>query len=168
MKSIAEFHSTLLMNTITFATAISFYPNLTLRRLGLINYGLPSDGLVAFGKYRRRGFKLEGCLDLFDELEDHRCIVDPSCPSATRSIHDQGVLSIPLDCIDETTQLGHAALIWRLANASCCHGEPDGFTLGPKGDFCACSFPTIYLLLTRNSSAPLTVHRFIQVTDGNM
>ena len=144
LKAIAEFHSTLLMNAITSSTAISFYPDLTLRRIGLTNYGLPSVGPAVFEKYRHRGFRIEGCLDLFDELEDHMCTVDRSCPSTTRSIHDHGVLSIPLDCAEDLSSNTPTTLVWKLANASCFPGEPDGFTLGPKGDLC--EFSILHLI----------------------
>lgn len=147
LKAVVEFHSTLLMNAISSSGLVCLYASLTLRNVGIINYGLPSipgvNGVAHFDKYRLRGFSLEESLEDLDDslVEDgHRCRVNPSCPSTIRTIHDAGVLFIAFDYIDDPFLTHRPTLVWRLANDSCCPTETDGFSMGPNCTICTYFF----------------------------
>jgi len=142
LKAVVEFHSTLLMNAITSSGAICLYASLTLRRLGIINYGLSTTapgGIIVFDKYCLRGFTLEESMHRLDDYtipSGHRCRVDPSCPSTVRTVYDSGSLFIALDGFDEHLPSHRPTLVWKLANDSCCPGETDGFTIRPNCVVC--------------------------------
>jgi len=149
LRAVVEFHSTLLMNAILSSGVVCLYASLTLRNVGLINYGLARmpgvHGVGIFDKYRLRGFSLEERLeDLDDSLpeDSHRCRVDPSCPSTVRTIHDVGVLFIVLDYVNDHFSTHRPTLVWRLANNSCCPAETNGFSMGAN-----CTIGAFYLII---------------------
>ncbi|KAF6748640.1 hypothetical protein DFP72DRAFT_1073995 [Ephemerocybe angulata] len=96
------FHSTQVMNFVSATAAVCFYPELTFRRKGLMNFAWPGSdfkNLDAVQKYRARGFEI---YDHCTKLHSHTglcSIVDPypreSCSTIHRRTDDAFVLKLP-------------------------------------------------------------------------
>ena len=83
---ITAFHSTLVMNFVSWYGLVSLYPDWTLRSVGLIINDTPSTR-VCFQKYSERGFVLyQNICDLAPFTPQHRCREDPCCPATQRSL----------------------------------------------------------------------------------
>lgn len=91
-------YSTLLMNFISSVGIACAYPDLTLKRRGLIN-----SSVFGYEEYREtverrmemfhhRGFALSTTLRGIGHNQDHICTRDPSCPHTIRSLYDSGTL----------------------------------------------------------------------------
>jgi hypothetical protein len=128
LQPIIEFHSTILMNFISWYGVVSLYPNLTMRKIGYENVqGISAQ--VYLQKYLNRGFTIkkhyEDCIS--DNQQNHICGVDPYCPHAMRSLHDGHASFLPFRN-NHNDQLFEPPLCWRLS-AKCMHGDPR-FSLG--------------------------------------
>jgi len=124
IQVITHFHSTIVMNYLAWYGAVSFYPRLTLNKWGIIN----STVQVPFRKYRERGFDLLcGLPPSFrpgNSACSHECRRCAECPSTIRSIHDDGVLFVPLPGAPTSLAANVTNLVWRLNNNTC---TDDGF-----------------------------------------
>ncbi|KAH6879339.1 hypothetical protein BKA70DRAFT_1127310, partial [Coprinopsis sp. MPI-PUGE-AT-0042] len=90
LPAITAFHSTLLMNFVTYYGVVSLYPELTRRRAGWLNRSQPATRKDSrwIEKYQQRGFRILQDSRLLDK---HTCSSSPSCTQTTRSLFDEGV-----------------------------------------------------------------------------
>jgi len=97
VKLITRFHSTLVMNYLSWFGLVDLYPEWTMEKRGLIVTDNPaSRGCHA--KYVERGYTLyRDVFQLTEPLEEHICSFDPYCPTSVRSLHDGHSLVEPFD-----------------------------------------------------------------------
>jgi hypothetical protein len=123
LQPIIEFHSTIIMNFISWYGIVSLYPELTMRKIGYENVqeNLPRRYLQ---KYLDRGFTIkkhyEECIS--NDQENHICGVDPNCPHAMRSLHDKHASFLPF-ANNHNDLLFEPPLCWRLS-AKCMRQDP--------------------------------------------
>jgi hypothetical protein len=122
LQLIFEFHSTLLMNYISWYGVVSFYPELTLNKKGFANVVHPGV-FNAFDKYKLRGFRIElNSTDMGSEFQDHLCTINPYCPLTLRHIHDGHSLIRPFPdyiCEGEKQIVSEGYLVWKLYVGFC-------------------------------------------------
>jgi hypothetical protein len=111
---IFHFHSTLVMNYIAPYGLVCLYPELTLRRRGLINHReVPRRVAHCITKYRDRGFDLQTDPNAWQETRDHVCGIDPVCPNSRRHLYDDSIYFIGFER-DEGLQEYEENLGWEL------------------------------------------------------
>jgi len=127
IQAVAEFHSTLVMNYISWYGAVSFYPALTLAGKGIMNANSTSANDCR-EKYESKGFQFTCRL-----LEKHDCRRYFACPSTVRSIHDSSIMHVPFASVSSTLAMLEDNLVWRLNNNTC--GETTrGFAISNIGE----------------------------------
>jgi hypothetical protein len=134
LQPIIEFHSTIVMNFISWYGLVSLYPDLTMRKIGYENIqGNSSQQYLQ--KYHDRDFTIkkhyEDCIS--DEQENHICGVDPYCPHAMCSLHDRRASFLSFDN-NHDDLLFEPPLCWRLS-ARCMRRDPRlsfGFSINDK------------------------------------
>jgi hypothetical protein len=100
VKIITRFHSTLVMNYVSWFGLVVLYPVWTLNKVGLVTTDTPSTR-KCFAKYAERGYALSREVRLLTRpMEDHVCGEDPYCPTTKRSLHDGHCFVEPFD-VDE-------------------------------------------------------------------
>jgi len=87
VKCITRFHSTVVMNYVSWFGLVVLYPEWTLQKRGLLlaNTSTSNDIIT---KYVNRGYSLHRNIFDIGAPNQHRCGIDPYCPSTTRSLHD--------------------------------------------------------------------------------
>ena len=95
MHAITQFHSTCVMNYISYYGVVCMYPEWTMRKKGLVK---ASTEQQVIDKYRGRGFTM-----VFTSAElpgyepNHRCGTHQCCPKTRRELHDHVTLCVPLE-----------------------------------------------------------------------
>lgn len=116
-SAVFMFHSTLVMNYITWNTIVSAYPALTLRRVGVINSARSTETKAfkrALAKYERRGYDLQQ--SSYRLRPQHDCGTDFACPCTERHIDDPHTMWIAFDYPPGFSRdVGDPGLSWRLA-----------------------------------------------------
>lgn len=88
VKLITRFHSTLVMNYLSWFGLVVLYPEWTVNKRGLIVVDTPASQQCVT-KYVDRGYALyHDVFELTEPLEEHVCQVDPYCPISMRSLYD--------------------------------------------------------------------------------
>lgn len=128
------FHSTLVMNYITWNTVVCPYPRMVADHVGLLNScRLQLSGVVlkCLDKYRDRGFHV---LDNAAEWREHVCEQDPYCGETFRRVDDRGTMRLfygeessleAMDVIDD-------GLRWKLATRVECTLSEDEYYYSPN------------------------------------
>jgi hypothetical protein len=93
LAAIVEFHSTIVMNVITFFGVVALYNDLTRRGIGWVNMAgeLTVRDKEWKEKYERRGFRLFSDSRLGGEVKSHVCGQDTNCSLTVRDLFDEGV-----------------------------------------------------------------------------
>lgn len=131
IQVIPHFHSTIVMNYLAWYRAVSLYPRLTLDKWGIINGAMQ----VPIKKYRKREFSLLCSLPGKGAYGCHECRRCTECPSTIRSIHDDGVLFVPLPGAPTSLAANATNLVWRLNNNTCMD-DSSGFSVNERGEAC--------------------------------
>lgn len=115
------FHSTFVMNYITWNTIVCAYPRMVVDRTGLLNTSspeVPDATQRCIAKYKKRGFNVVP--STAEWLEAHRCSEHPYCSKSLRLVSDAATMRLvfgppgsPCDVID-------GGLSWRLAARYSC------------------------------------------------
>ncbi|KAH6904074.1 hypothetical protein BKA70DRAFT_1109707 [Coprinopsis sp. MPI-PUGE-AT-0042] len=126
LMSIVAFHSTVVMNFITYFGLVSLYGDLTRARLGWSNLDGNSQSKrdqLWMEKYRKRGYHI------FDDsslrgLCPHQCGTNHHCTQSERSLHDAAVKVVKFSQFrDHESPPLLASLeevfVWRLKNQRC-------------------------------------------------
>ncbi|KAJ2916280.1 hypothetical protein MD484_g4134, partial [Candolleomyces efflorescens] len=116
------FHSSIVMNYITWNTVVCAYPNLTCQHKALQNTDLdtPTDRTVkCFLKYIRRGFDF---LNHANEWDDkHECRRSPYCGRSTRRVDDRSTMRIGFSGeLESANDLVDDSISWSLATKAPC------------------------------------------------
>jgi len=115
---IIRFHSTIVMNYVSWYGLVCLYPQWTLRKKGLINV----DNLISrscFTKYANRGFALShDNRQLADSLTTHFCEIDAECPKTTRCLHDDHCAFQPFEGYESRLLAYEGFMTWNL-DATC-------------------------------------------------
>jgi len=109
LSTISRFHSTLVMNYITYSGVVCLYPMWTMLNMGFVvnrDNNIATDQCLS--KYVRRGFKLSRTLG--------RGQLTPSTHSenAVRNLHDEDVLFIPFNLLENDIRRFDDAISWDL------------------------------------------------------
>ncbi|KAG2022488.1 hypothetical protein CC2G_000230 [Coprinopsis cinerea AmutBmut pab1-1] len=94
LRSILEFHSTFVMNVITYFGVVSLYKGMTRKRIGWMNIRgrvLKERDEEWLEKYRLRGYTAYRDSRLGGEHGRHRCGRHVNCGQTERSLFDEGV-----------------------------------------------------------------------------
>jgi hypothetical protein len=95
VHAIAQFHSTCVMNYISYCGIVCMYPGWTMRKKGLVK---ASTKQSVIDKYRGRGFTMEfASEELPGYKPTHVCGRHQCCPKTRRELHDRATLFIPLE-----------------------------------------------------------------------
>jgi hypothetical protein len=96
LATVTQFHSTVVMNYITFYGIFCLYPEWTMRRKALVTRRNVSCKIL--DKYQIRGFKIGyTSSELSKHDVSHNCGKDICCPTTTRNLRDGFTLFIPFD-----------------------------------------------------------------------
>jgi len=94
---IAGFHSTIVMNYISWYGLVCLYPEWTQKKKGLIVV----DTIISkasFKKYEKRGFTLfRDNRPLTDNMDAHFCTIGSACPETERCLHDEDCGFVPFE-----------------------------------------------------------------------
>lgn len=116
-SAVLMFHSTLVMNFITWNTVVSAYPAFTARRVGIISTARTREttGTTnAIQKYEERGYDIKRTAA--DVAPGHECGTIPGCSLSIRRIDDEHAMWIGFyGCIEERRDVIDVNLTWRLA-----------------------------------------------------
>lgn len=95
--AITQFHSTTVMNYISYYGMVCLYPEWTFRNIGLVLRSNASSGeREAIAKYEARGYKMVyGSADLPKYDKAHTCCIDKGCPRTPRQLLDGDSLFLP-------------------------------------------------------------------------
>jgi hypothetical protein len=97
VKLITRFHSTLVMNYISWFGLVILYPEWTLQKQSLVIHDTPNTR-ACVRKYINRGYTCHhNNFELTRPLQTHICRRDPYCPRTTRSLHDDCCLVAPFE-----------------------------------------------------------------------
>lgn len=98
LEAIFYFHSTGVMNSLSYTGIYCPWPRLTFDHRSLENtelYLRTVEGFdrgsrltSSFQKYCGRGVDIQRDLHLWDEFDEHTCRISPCCPATLRSLHD--------------------------------------------------------------------------------
>ena len=95
VHAIAQFHSTCVMNFISYYGIVCMYPGWTMRKKGLVK---ASTEQQVIDKYRGRGFDMVFTSEELPGYEpNHMCGRHQCCPKTERELHDNFTLFIPLE-----------------------------------------------------------------------
>lgn len=95
VHAITQFHSTCVMNYISYYGIVCMYPGWTMRKKGLTK---TSTEQRTIDKYRGRGFAMVfSSEELPGYEENHMCGRHQCCPKTRRELHDHVTLFIPLE-----------------------------------------------------------------------
>jgi hypothetical protein len=126
---ILQFHSTIVMNYITYHGLVCLY-NITLHRFGVANYltKIPNCVKVCFSKYRTRGFNIGTHLE-----EEHTCKIDASCPQTIQTLFNDNIVHVRfpdfVEVLGTELRSREAKLaVWRLASGTACNEETNDKT----------------------------------------
>ncbi|KAG2022498.1 hypothetical protein CC2G_000240 [Coprinopsis cinerea AmutBmut pab1-1] len=131
--AILQFHSTVVMNVISYFGVVSLYQEPTTKRVGWVNFqGRPRPRDVEWmEKYKGRGYGVYKDSKLGGLLGSHRCGHDVNCAQTERSLFDEGVgvglltgyegmnVRMLLESIEPE-------FTWRLHNSRCFKRSPGG------------------------------------------
>ncbi|KAF9467726.1 hypothetical protein BDZ94DRAFT_1155378, partial [Collybia nuda] len=132
LTPIFSFHSTPVMNFISYYGIYCAYPGLTLQYRGIINNTNQEDPNLKkrYRKLKARGFSLKLSLSRWPSYDGHSCMTSKVCPQTVRSVYDQGSLFYPFPKIrlDKDHKLiynGKDAVVWALdAGQRCANQNP--------------------------------------------
>jgi len=114
VEHIAKFHSTIVMNYVSWYGLVSLYPDWTLQKKGLITM----DNLMSrpcIKKYEKRGFVLlSDNKDVAGESSPHSCGITAECPNTTRNLHDNECAFLPFEGHCQMLAAYEAAFAWNL------------------------------------------------------
>jgi hypothetical protein len=95
VHAIKQFHSTCVMNFISYYGIVCMYPRWTMCKKGLVK---ASTEKQAIDKYRGRGFQMVSASEELPGYEqNHTCGSHQCCPKSKRELHDDFTLFIPLE-----------------------------------------------------------------------
>ncbi|KAJ2920005.1 hypothetical protein MD484_g401, partial [Candolleomyces efflorescens] len=119
------FHSTFIMNYVTWNTLVCSYPRSTCDHRGLVSSDttdMPPRTQTNIIKYIRRGFKIEHSPSKCDK--QHTCGASAHCPDTLRSVTDADTMrSTFLNTDDNTPDLVDPTVEWKLASCRACRPE---------------------------------------------
>ena len=114
VNHIAKFHSTIVMNYVSWYGLVCLYPNWTLQKKGLITV----DNLVSrpcIKKYENRGFVLlSDNKEVAGPSSAHICGMTAECPETTRDLHDDGCAFQPFEGHRQMLAAYETAFTWNL------------------------------------------------------
>jgi hypothetical protein len=122
VKLLTRFHSTLVMNYVSWFGLVVLYPEWTLKKCGLIIADtLASRDCVT--KYVERGYALQrDVFELTGPLQEHVCGVDPYCPTTARSLYDGYCFVEPFEAFEFEFNVCERDMFWLLP-VSCFFGK---------------------------------------------
>ncbi|KAH6867331.1 hypothetical protein BKA70DRAFT_1218608 [Coprinopsis sp. MPI-PUGE-AT-0042] len=90
VAAVIAFHSTTVMNLLTYFGVVSLYAETTSRRVGWVNgkYGMRNKDVNWMRKYRSRGFR---CVQDTLSTTPHKCGQSIRCTQTVRRLDDEGV-----------------------------------------------------------------------------
>ena len=111
LSTISHFHSTLVMNYISYYGVVCLYPMWTMLNFGFINRDNDVTTDHCLSKYIRRGFKFSRTLG-----RGQKTLNPPSTHSknAVRNLHDEDVLFIPFNSLANDIRKFDNAVSWKL------------------------------------------------------
>ena len=114
VKLITHFHSTLVMNYLSWFGLVNLYPEWTLQKCGLIVTDTPASR-TCHAKYVDRGYTFYcDIFELTQPLEEHVCPLNPYCPTSPRSLHDGHCLVEPFNSNRSDFQNSERDMTWLL------------------------------------------------------
>ena len=121
VHAITKFHSTCVMNYISYNGIVCLYPEWTMRNKGFVRAGVVDQQSI--DKYRGRGFAMVYTSEELPGYEaEHKCGTHPCCPKARRELHDYATLFIPLDDEDLNIETEEKMRVgWVLQKMYTCH-----------------------------------------------
>jgi hypothetical protein len=126
LPPIVAFHSTPVMNFITYFGLVSLYGKMTSEQVGWMNLKGPptTRDRKWIAKYQEREYRLLSSSAGNHTSESHQCGVHLACLQSERSLHDSGVLIATLSKYrgerkSNLLQSVEPVLVWRLKNGSC-------------------------------------------------
>ncbi|KAH6888210.1 hypothetical protein BKA70DRAFT_1121905 [Coprinopsis sp. MPI-PUGE-AT-0042] len=129
LAPIVAFHSTPVMNFITYFGVVSLYGKMTSERIGWMNLDGPptTRDRKWIAKYQERGYRLFTNSKMHNSADFHQCGVHLHCVQSERSIHDSGVLVTTFTTHREQKKTNllrsiEPVLVWRLKNGNCDEG----------------------------------------------
>ncbi|KAH6903574.1 hypothetical protein BKA70DRAFT_1110727 [Coprinopsis sp. MPI-PUGE-AT-0042] len=127
---IIDFHSTIVMNFITYFGIVSLYGRPTGNHYGWINIpaGLTHRDERWLNKYEGRGYLLYSGSDVPGPWVGHRCGVDVNCTVTVRNLLDDGVVVRKFakyrgEHQSTLLQSLEPAFVWKLRNTDCFLGN---------------------------------------------
>jgi hypothetical protein len=125
VKLITRFHSTLLMNYLSWFGLVDLYPEWTLEKRSLVVTDTPASQECQ-AKYVDRGYTVHhNVAELMRPLQAHVCQADPYCPTSTRSLHDGHCLVEPFEPDGFDMNTFERNMTWSLP-VLCSFNSPDG------------------------------------------
>lgn len=115
------FHSTFVMNYITWNTIVSLYPRMMAKKTGLLNtntFRISSRILQCLVKYKNRGFM--NMRRAIDWIGEHKCSANPYCAKCTRTITDSATMRLNFGPPGVAAELIDGAMTWNLATRYSC------------------------------------------------
>ncbi|KAJ7474498.1 hypothetical protein B0H11DRAFT_2236183 [Mycena galericulata] len=131
-----KFHSTIVMNFVSFHGIFCAYPELTEHNMGLASPAFWMEGpsfrrkKEGIEKYRARGAEMYTKLTDISAFASHECGVDANCPSTVRYMHDGKGKFVPLFAHRRSTTTsifdaydGRSSVVWSLGGGTCGQAE---------------------------------------------
>jgi hypothetical protein len=159
------FHSTFVMNYITWNSVLCPYPIMTFEHKGLLNTDSTDQDfstLKSMAKYDRRGFNT--LLDCSEWKSRHVCGRNAYCARTVRGVTDGATLrAVYIGGLEASADVLDASLLWSLASITSCLGGNDspnpenllGFVCTTEG----AEFSTNMALLSLNGILTVISHR---------
>ncbi|KAG2020176.1 hypothetical protein CC2G_005544 [Coprinopsis cinerea AmutBmut pab1-1] len=126
LPAIIRFHSTVVMNVISYFGVVALYGSLTRARVGFTTKEgrLSGRDLRCLEKYRERGYVIYRDSRLEGFVGTHLCGSDGRCSQTYRSLHDDEVFVAPFASYmpqrkTDLLQSMEDVLLWRLKNNRC-------------------------------------------------
>ena len=111
---IAGFHSTIVMNYVSWYGLVCLYPEWTQKKKGLIVV----DTIISkasFKKYEERGFTLvRDNRKLTDNMDAHFCTIGSECPETERCLHDEECAFVPFEGHTSRLEAFERPITWTL------------------------------------------------------
>lgn len=127
---IFSFHSTPVMNFISYYGIFCAYPELTLAYRGIINNTRPpsADLKKRYKKLKDRGFSLGKAITDWPAYDGHVCMSSKVCPQTARSLYDGGSMFFPFPKIQKEDDHkliynGLYSVVWSLDAGQVCKNQ---------------------------------------------